>query len=213
MEFRELLEIVGEEPVFETGLLLAGSADSEHIRRQLVRWKNAGKILQIRRGLYTLAPPYRRITPHPFVIANQLQRPSYISQQSALAFYGLIPEYVPVTTSVTTARPHRWSTPVGVFDFRHIQIDLFFGYLPTPMGTNQTAFVARPEKALIDLIYLQSGSDSLEYLRQYRFQQMDRLDHKILSKMAARTEKPKIIRAAALIAELAKEESTEYETL
>jgi predicted transcriptional regulator of viral defense system len=213
MEFRELLEIIGEEPVFETGLLLAGAVDPDHIQRQLVRWKNAGKIYQLRRGVYTLAPPYYKITPHPFLIANRLQRPSYISRQSALAYFGIIPESVPVTTSVTTARPNRWSTPIGIFDFRHIQVDLFFGYQEISLRNNQTAMVATPEKALIDLIYLQPEGDSHEYLKELRLQQMDRLNLQILKKMADRAKKPKLTRAAVLIAELALEEASQYENL
>jgi predicted transcriptional regulator of viral defense system len=213
MEFRELLEIIGEEPVFETGLLLAGAVDPDHIQRQLVRWKNAGKIYQLRRGVYTLAPPYYKITPHPFLIANRLQRPSYISRQSALAYFGIIPESVPVTTSVTTARPNRWSTPIGIFDFRHIQVDLFFGYQEISLMNNQTAMVATPEKALIDLIYLQPEGDSHEYLKELRLQQMDRLNLQILKKMADRAKKPKLTRAAVLIAELALEEASQYENL
>lgn len=52
-----MLRIVGEEPVFHTGLLLAGDVDHVHVRRQLGRWVKAGKIYQRRRGLYALAPP------------------------------------------------------------------------------------------------------------------------------------------------------------
>jgi predicted transcriptional regulator of viral defense system len=115
MEFRDLLELVGDEPVFETGLLLAGDVDPKHIRRQLVCWKDAGKIYRLRRGLYSLAPPYRRFRSHPFLIANRMLNASYDSLKSTLAHAGLIPEYVPVTTSITTGRPHRWETPLGIF--------------------------------------------------------------------------------------------------
>ena len=86
MGFDEILRIVGEEPVFYTGLLLAGNVDPDHIRRQLVRWTKAGKIYQFRCGFYTLALPYHQVKPHPFVVANQLVRPSYdVSLQSDLA--------------------------------------------------------------------------------------------------------------------------------
>ena len=105
MEFRQLVEIVGDEPAFETALLLAGDVDPNDVRKQLSRWTQAGRLYQLRRGLYTLAPPFQKVKSHPFVIANRLVPNSYVSCQSALAHYGLIPEYVPVTTSVTTARP------------------------------------------------------------------------------------------------------------
>ena len=105
MRFRALLEIVEDEPVFETGFLLADDVDPADVRRQLSRWVKDGRLLQLRRGLYALAPPYRRTRPHPFLVANRLVRGSYVSLQSALAHHGVIPEHVPVTTSVTTGRP------------------------------------------------------------------------------------------------------------
>ena len=129
MEFSELVEIIQDEPVFDTGLLLAGDANPREIRRQLSRWRQASKIYQLRRGLYCLAPPFQKVNPHPFLVANRLIPSSYVSLQSALAYYGMIPEHVPVTTSVTTSRPAHWEAPLGIFDFRHIQVDFFYGYL------------------------------------------------------------------------------------
>ena len=61
MEFARLLEIVGDEPVFETGLLLAGDVAPTAVRRQLSRWTKAGRLYQLRRGLYALAPPFQKI--------------------------------------------------------------------------------------------------------------------------------------------------------
>ncbi len=51
MKFQDLIAIVAEEPVFETGLLLAGPGDPAHVRRQLSRWVSAGRVQQLRRGL------------------------------------------------------------------------------------------------------------------------------------------------------------------
>ena len=55
MRFEDLLGIVGSEPVFETGLLLTGDVDPVDVRRQLSRWTRAGRLYQLRRGLYALA--------------------------------------------------------------------------------------------------------------------------------------------------------------
>src|SRR3989304_4643313 len=99
MEFAELVEIVGEEPIFESSLLLAGEAKPGLIQKQLSRWKETGKIYQLRRGLYTLAPPFRKVNPHPFVLANRRVPASYVSLQWALAYYGRTPEHARVTTS------------------------------------------------------------------------------------------------------------------
>ena len=214
MDFGELVEIVGDEPVFETGFLLAGAVKAADVRRQLSRWTKAGRLYQLRRGVYTLAPPYQKVRPHPFVIANRMvQGGTYVSLQSALAYYGLIPEYVPVVTSVTTARPARWQTILGIFEFRHIKTELLRGYRWIEVDRGQSAFIAWPEKALLDLIYLEPGADSANYLRELRLQRLESLDLKNLQDQADLAGSPKLRRAAALIADLARDEAGGYEPL
>ena len=212
MEFTHLLDIVGDEPVFETGLLLAGAVDSKDVRRQLSRWTKAGRLYQLRRGLYALAPPFQKVKPHPFVVANRMMRSSYVSLQSALGYYGLIPDVVPVTTSITTGRPGQWQTPLGVYTFRHIKTEWFVGYRLVDLGGNQQAFVATPEKALLDLVHLQPGGDSAEYLQELRLQDMERLDLEELQHQAELASSPKLRRAAAFVIKLAQAERA-YETL
>jgi hypothetical protein len=201
MNFQRLVEIVGDEPVFETGLLLAGDVDPADMRRQLSRWTKAGRVYQLRRGLYALAPPFEKVKPHPFLVANRLVRGSYVSLQSALA------------TSVTTARPARWDTPLGSFEFRHIKTDLLRGYRFVEVGRGQRAFVASPEKALLDLVYLQPGGDAPGYLGELRLQNLDRLDLDQLAHQADLADSPKLRRAAQVVADLACAEALEYETL
>lgn len=212
MEFEQLLNFVGDEPVFETGLLLAGNVDPFVIRKQLTRWKTTGKIYQLRRGLYCLAPPYQKVVPHPFLVANRLQPGSYISLQSALAYQGMIPEGVYVTTSITTGRPHSCKTPLGVFDFRHIQVDWFRGYEQVELERNQPAFIATAEKALLDLVYLQPRGETIEFLRSLRLQAIDQLNIDQLHQLAVISKKPKLIRAMQVIQGLHKEEA-EYQKL
>ncbi|HBL26393.1 MAG TPA: hypothetical protein DD490_06115 [Acidobacteria bacterium] len=96
----------------------------------------------MRRGLYGLAPPFRRVLPHPFLVANLLVRGSYVSLQAALAQYGLIPEYVPVTTSVTPGRPGHWDTPLGSYLYRQLGKDLQTGFRRTLLAGGQEALVA-----------------------------------------------------------------------
>ena len=212
MEFTELLEIVQNEPVFETGLLLSGDVHPGEIYRQLSRWRQVGKIYQLRRGLYCLAPPFQKVKPHPFLVANYLLSGSYVSLQSALAFFGMIPEYVPLTTSVTTGRPAQWETPLGVFDFRHIQVDFFDGYRFVDLGENQRAFIATPGKALLDLVYLEPGGDEPDYLAELRLNNLGQLDWQLLERLARKLGKPKLRRAMASIREMAGEE-VEFESL
>ena len=212
MKFEELQALVQFEPVFETGLLLAGDVDPADVFKQLSRWKRAGRVLQLRRGLYALAPPYQKVTPHPFLVANRLKPGSYVSLQSALAHYGLIPEYVPVVTSTGSGRPRQWETPLGTFIMRHVKPDLLFGYERIQVAPSQPAFVAVPEKALLDLLYLEPNSTTPEYIRELRLQNLESLDLERLRRFAVKTESPKLQTAATLIAELAAQEK-EYTVL
>ncbi len=213
MEFKKVLEIVAAEPVFETGLLLAGEVDPRDVRRQLSRWKKSGQIYQMRRGLYALAPPYQKIKAHPFLIANRLVRHSYVSCQSALAHHGLIPEYVPVVTSVTTGRPYRFTTPLGNFEYHYIKARLFRDCRFVEVAEGQNALLAKPEKALLDLVHLQPGGDSPDYLGELRLQNLERLDLGELLRQAKASKSPKLERAATWILKMARAGSLEYETL
>jgi predicted transcriptional regulator of viral defense system len=213
MKFEDLLEIVGDEPVFETGLLLAGEAEAADVHRQLSRWQRSGRLVQLRRGWYALAPPFRRVQPHPFLAANRIVPGSYVSCQSALAFHGLIPEAVLTVTSVTAGRPGRWVTPLGTFDYRHVRQRLLWGFQRVPVSQGQEAFVAGPEKALLDLVYLEPVGDSTAYLAELRLQNLDRLDLEELATEARRFGKPKLERAAQGVTELARAETLEYVVL
>ncbi len=210
MKFENLLSLVGDQPIFETGLLLVGNVDPNDVRRQLSRWTRAGKIRQLRRGLYAFAPPHIKAVPHPFFTANSLVTGSYVSGTSALAYYGLIPEYVPRTFSVTLSRPSQWD---GGFVFQHLALHLFFGYQSIEVARGQFAFIAQPEKAILDLAHLTPNSDSKEYLTQLRLQNLERLDLKRLREFAERADKPKWKRVASQVASLALQEEAEYKEL
>jgi predicted transcriptional regulator of viral defense system len=211
MQWRDFLRIVGEEPVFTTALLLAGDVSPATIHLQLSRWAKAGKVIPLRRGVYVLAEPYRKVSAHPFLLANRLKRASYVSLQSALAYYGTIPEYVPVVTSVTTGRPETVTSRVGTFSFRHVHTSLFTGYRRIEVAPRQFAMIATPEKGLLDLVYLTPEADRREYLDELRLQHLDQLDMDALSRLAYESGTPKLVRAAKRIAWFASE--TTYQEL
>ena len=199
------------EPVFETGLLLAGDVNPADVRRQLSRWVSAGRLYRLRRGLYALAPPFAKIESPPFLVANRLLEGSYVSLQSALAYHGLIPETALLTTSVTTQRPTQWDTPLGGYTFRHLKREMLFGYQLTEVGVGQRAFVATPEKALLDLVYFQPHGDAPEYLKELRLQGFESLDLERLQSQTEMTKSTKLRRAADVVLELATIEAQEYE--
>ena len=210
MYFQDVMPQLAPLPLFESGHLYAGADTPQQIQRQLTDWVRAGKVVQLRRGLYTLAPPYQVEPPHSYLIANHLVRGSYVSLQLALSHYGLIPDHVAVVTSVTTGRPGMWHNPYGHFSYQHIQPTLFFGFQYRQITHNQWAYMATPEKALLDLIYLTPAADSEGYIRALRLQNLDQLDTQRLTTYVERIHKPKLGRALEHILQLVQKEQTEY---
>jgi len=206
MKWSEFLKIIGDEPVFTSALLATGNIPVRGLRLQLSRWVKAGKIISLRRGLYILAPPYLKSTPHPFLVANAMKPASYVSLQSSLAYYELIPEYTPVVTSVTTGRSEQIETAAGMFSFSHIKKTWFTGYRRVEVVPGQSVFLAGPEKSLLDLVYLTPRADSAEYLHELRLQNLDRLDPRTLLDHARASGRPKLNRAARRIIEMVAEE-------
>ena len=129
------------------------------------------------------------------MIANELHQPSYVSLQSALAHHGMIPEAVPVTTSVTSARPMEIDTPFGRHTYRHIRPELFFGYDGVPVHRDQEALLAGPAKALLDLVYLMPRGEEPEHLKSLRLEGIEDISEEELRSHARRWGKEKIHRA------------------
>ena len=194
MKFNDLLGKVSGLPAFTVRFLAAGE-NLAQIRLQINRWVKDGKIIKIHKGLYTLTAPYNKVSSEPFCIANALKPASYVSTHSALSWYGMIPEFVPSVTSVTTGRPQTIETPLGRFDFRHVNKKYFWGYQRIELKSGLRVFVAWPEKALLDLIYLTPGGDTMEFLDELRLQNFEQIDRTRLRQFAGKFKSPKIIRA------------------
>ena len=194
MKFASLLEKVSDLPVFTVRFLSAGG-NLAQIRLQINRWVKDGRIIRLHKGIYALAEPYRKVIPEPFCIANSLKSASYVSLHSALSWYGMIPEFVPAVTSITTGRPQTIETPLGRFEFRHVSKKYFWGYQQVELKFGQTAFIACPEKALLDLIYLTGGGNDIEFIEELRLQNFEQINRAVLREFVERLQSPKLNRA------------------
>ena len=208
MEWERFLKTTRTLPLIDTENLMVGSSDPASIQVQISRWNKAGKIIQLKKGIYLLAEPYRKIEVYEPHIAAALKRPSYISLEKALEYYNLIPEAVSVYTSVTTKRGARFESEAGIFDYKHIQESLFWGYASHTVN-QQTSFIALPEKALLDFFYLKKVKISPDYLREMRLQNLTSINTKKLEAYARRFAKPVMMTAAAVIKEYAASAQTE----
>ena len=200
MKFEEFLHRVGYLSVIDSKNLSAGMADAKALKVQLTRWVKSGKLIQLKRGIYLLAPLYRKIQAYEPHLASLLTYPSYISLEKALEFHGLIPERVTVFTSVTTKRPYLYESSAGNFEYQHIQQSLFWGYEAVTMR-EQTAFFACPEKALLDFFYLRKVPVTQNYIVEMRLQNVEDVSLRKLLEYAKRFGKPRMLHAARMIRE------------
>jgi predicted transcriptional regulator of viral defense system len=121
--------------------------------RRLRSMEEAGLVLRLRRGLWALDPDVA-----PFVVAPYLTAPfpAYVSFWSALAHHGMI-EQIPRQVSVASlARARRVATTVGVYEIHHLAPGLFGGF----HGSEESGYLAAPEKALFDTVYVRAAAGS-----------------------------------------------------
>jgi hypothetical protein len=115
-----------------------------------------GELLQLRRGLYLLAPNLQNSFPHPYVLAQALQPGSYISMETALSFHGWIPESVPTTLSVLPGRRQLVVNHPALGLYRFYPLALHSGQFLQAVDrhifSGQTALVAQPLRALLDMV-------------------------------------------------------------
>lgn len=117
-----------------------------------------GELIAVRRGLYLPGPATDLPSSEPFLVANHLRGPSYVSMESALAYWGFIPERVYEISSVTMKTSKKYTTPVGRFSYYYMPTPYYsFGVKRVELVPNQVALVATPEKALCDKILNTSG--------------------------------------------------------
>lgn len=107
-----------------------------------------GLLVKVRNGLYTLSDV---IVPK-FLIANKLYAPSYISFETALSYYHIIPEVVYAVFSATPKASRKFQALESDFVFHKLKKEAFFGYISHKLD-DITVLIAEPEKALLDYLY------------------------------------------------------------
>jgi hypothetical protein len=123
------------------------------------RLMKQGVIQSIKKGLYIAGPSLNTdIKPDSFLLANHILGPSYVSVETALSYYGFIPERVFEVASMTTKAPRIFKTKIGTFTYSRLPLPYYaFGIRSIKLSDDQCAMIASPEKALCDKIITTSG--------------------------------------------------------
>ncbi|MCL2327182.1 MAG: hypothetical protein FWC39_01580 [Bacteroidetes bacterium] len=112
-----------------------------------------GFIIRVKRDLYVVSPKVHNQELSRELVANHLYRPSYVSLETALSYYGLIPERVYSMRSVCMKLHKKYDTPLGNFEYIKVPENYFQIGINQEIINNSYAFlIASPTKAICDMI-------------------------------------------------------------
>lgn len=157
MSFHENIQVYSEQPLNKQ-LLLDLLKEYKRPYDKIDELVKQEILVQLKRGLYIPGTKLDIALPEPLLIANHLYGPSYISLDTALSHWGLIPERVYEISSVTTNDTKMYKTAVGRFSYRNMPLPYYsFGIKQVQLTKKQTVLMASMEKALCDKIIATSG--------------------------------------------------------
>ena len=162
----------------------------------LHRWKQQGKLIPLRRGLYALPEDLAKNPPTLERTANMIRPDSYVTGLWRLNQLGLIPEGVVEITNATRLNPAEFDTPLGRYNYRHLSDAGFFGY-ETEMEGDIPVRIATPEKALLDFFWWKNIEWTPIEFARWRIQNpFGKLDLDRLRRFARQWGQPRLVRAA-----------------
>jgi len=164
MKFRDLKQMLGQTPLIDVRNII--NLEPNFHRRRLYEWQQSGLIKKIANNFYIFTD-YDLDESSLYFIANKIYAPSYISLESALYHYDLIPETVYQVTSVAARKTNKISSEIADFSYRHLKPGLFFGYQIIKKG-NFSYQIAEAEKALLDFFYLRADIKSKQDVASLR---------------------------------------------
>jgi len=148
---------------FKEAFFQQGIFSIDHIRLvfpdfnsdNLLNWQKKGYIFKLRNKWYCFRE-FTNIADYHYLVANTIYAPSYISHQEALLYYGLIPEHIVDSTSVTTKKTVNFTCLNRRYKYYSIKPECFFGYCMKEMMVNgilRNFLIAKREKAILDFLY------------------------------------------------------------
>ena len=197
MKYEEFRKKVKGVPIVSGQYLKLAVDNTQAFKNQVGRWVKAGKLLRLRRGLYILNEDDLKINPSRLFISRELYSPSYVSMEFALAFYGLIPERVADITCVSTKKTAVFQNTFGRFVYQHVKKNCFTGFREMKDEAGLGYFMAVPEKAVVDFLYLNQhlfkGQYDMVFSKSFRLQNLATLNERKLLRYAELFKSKKLI--------------------
>ncbi len=148
---RNVLAEIGNIPV-SSSVISSFFPNIKTKRAKIAQLEKSGEIIRLKRNLFVVNPEETGIKLSTGLIANHLLSSSYVSMQTALRHYGLIPEAVYTIQSMTFKPAKNFVTPYGTYSYLHISKEAYPIGITQVREGNAQYIIATPEKALCDLI-------------------------------------------------------------
>ncbi|MDP3915139.1 MAG: hypothetical protein Q8R96_15535 [Bacteroidota bacterium] len=164
-----VLEQFGIIPI-DFATLVAVLCDYKSPKDKVASMEKSGEVIRLKRGLFLVAPEVHKQHASRELVANHLYGPSYVSFESALSYYKLIPERVHTTRSMTIKRARIFNTPLGNFDYITSSKDYYeIGICQEIINDRYSYLIASPEKAICDMLLTTKGHriQSVKAMRIY----------------------------------------------
>jgi predicted transcriptional regulator of viral defense system len=145
------LKSIGNIPV-DYSVLESVFSDYKYPRNKVASLEMNGSLIRLKRGMYVVSPSVSGKLVSAELTANHIYGPSYISMESALRFYSLIPENVHTVKSMTVKRSREFNNLIGRFSYIYCDTAYYAIGIDQKMDENNTILIASPEKAICDLI-------------------------------------------------------------
>lgn len=119
-----------------------------------------------------------------FLLAAYIYGPSYLSFEYALSFHNLIPERVVVYTNATFGKrkSKSYQNRFGLYTYRDVPNTAFPFLVKSYEENGYAYFIASPEKALCDLLYIRKPVTSIKELKWVLFEDL-RLNKNIFEQL------------------------------
>jgi len=136
----------------DVGVLEALFSSYKYPQKKIENLEQNGDLIRLKRGLYVVSPNISGQLLSSELIANHLNGLSYVSMQTALRHYGLIPERAYMVTSITLKQSKIYLNSLGRYEYIHCAPNYYSIGVRQEVGNDYSYQIATPEKALCDLI-------------------------------------------------------------
>ena len=182
MDFRTKIKEYAEAPI-SRHLVLEVLCEYKSPNDKISELLKSEELVSVKRGLYVTGPKVDLPSPEPFLIANHLRGPSYVSLESALSYWNMIPEKAYEISSVTIRTSKKYNNKIGRFSYKQLKSPYYsYGIRSIEKSDKQRMLIASPEKALCDKVVLTPKINlrSVKQTREFLIEDL-RIDYELLS--------------------------------